>query len=518
MRFLLICAALTAGGLLSAQTTYFASTTPGYEVAQYNVPFAGPISFSLPGGAGWDPSGSDFYYYDSAAEAIRRFDTGTGTPAATALFNVPNPVFGPYVDSLAFDPFVTTDLYAIESGAQVIHKLRRSGLDTLNAAYATGGVLTGPQYAFYPFDLEFDAFGRLFCIGSSGGSISGVFIIDKTTLAATQVVDINSPAGAPFSGPIAFDAMGNLHIGLPPATFGALSPLRIVRFDKADLDVAVNSSGATVLAMNDGTMVVDALDGFPAGGSLAFRTENGQQVLYFAGYTGDVYRSVLATRAFTVFAFGDAPAPNTENFHTALAVESRAGDYRPYSGDATRMLVSMATRDGSFVVQNHALCVLACAGAPSGINSLALTDAPTAMANGVTYRFEVELRDATDTLVTTDAGISVQILSGSGILGGTLYGVAYNGVAVFDDLVLTGGNGSVILRFSLAGTAVVADSAVINVSGGNGGSGSGSLKGNDGGNCSTGDSRANWVALVALAALVAVAARLRGRRLAVAAR
>ncbi|MCC7510040.1 MAG: hypothetical protein IT464_11825 [Planctomycetes bacterium] len=518
MRFLLVCAALAAGGLLSAQSNYFVSTTPGYAVAQHDVPFAGSTSFSLPGGADWDPSGSDFYYYDSAAEVIRRFDTAASAPAATALFTVPNPVFGPYVDSLAFDPFVTTDLYAIESGAQVLHKLRRSGLDTLNPAFGTGGVLTGPQYAFYPFDLEFDTFGRLFCIGSSGGSISGVFLIDKTTLAATQVVDINSPAGAPFSGPIAFDAMGNLHIGLPPATFGALSPFRIVRFDKAALDVAVNSSGATVLAMGDGTMVVDALDGFPAGGSMAFRTEGGQQVLYFAGYTGDVYRSVLATRAFTVFAFGDVPAPNTEHFHTALCVESSTQDFRPYSGDATRVLVSMATRDGSFVVQNHGLCVLACAGAPSSINSLALTDAPTAMTNGVTYRFEVELRDATDALVTTEAGISVQILSGSGTLGGTLYGVAYSGVAVFDDLVLSGGSGSVILRFSLAGTSVTEDSAVIRVSGGNGGSGSSSLKDSGNGNCSTGSDGANWLALLALGALVAVAARLRGRRPAVAAR
>jgi hypothetical protein len=509
MRLLFACAALAAGGLLSAQVSFFTGPASGFEVTQHDIVPPGGGNFSLPGGVAWDPAGPDFYFYDADTTVIRRFDTTLSAPATTPLLTVPNPVFGPYVDSMDFDPFTTTDLYFVESGAQVIHKARRLNADALDTTFGTGGIVTSTPYSFYPFDLEFDAFGRLFVIGSNGSTPeSGVYMIDKSTLAATQVVDIYGPAGANFSGPIAFDASGNLHIGLPPATFGPTDPMRIVRFSKAKLDTAVNSGGATVLDMNDGTLVVDAADGFPTAGSMLFRTEGGAEVLYFVGtHTGDVYRSDISTRAYSVFAFGAAPPAGDVFFATALAAESRTSPFRPYSGDTTRMIVSMVHRDPTFVVLGHGLCEMTSLSSTTLITDLEITDAPGTIANGTAFRFQVELRDSTGGPVGDNAGIEAEVLSGSGTLSGSTYRIASNGVAIFDDLVLSGASGNVILRFSVAGGTGTADSAAINVAASN----SSDTKSNgdsSGSGCTAAGSGGSWLALFVALGLLA-AARLR---------
>jgi hypothetical protein len=506
MRSFFFTAALLAAGCLSAQTVFLHGAAPGFEVTQHDVAPPPPSSFSLPGGAAWDPAGPDFYFYDAEAEAIRRFDTALGAPAAP-LFQVPNLVFGPYLDSFVIDPMQPSDFYAAESGAGVIHKIRRAGPDTLDAGFGNNGVQTGGPYSFSPYDVKFDPFGRLFVIGANfSPAESGVYLLDRATLSATMVVDLSGPGGAPYSGPIAFDSAGNLFVSLPPLTFNPNDTMRIARFSKARLDTVISSAGAQALSMADGTIVVDTGDGFPVANSMSFRNEGGEDVLYFAGtHTADVYRSVPGSRGYTVFAFSAPPPTDHYLYIAGLAIESPDAPFRPYSGDASRMLVVMVERDPMFTVLSHGLCVIKAEGAPQGVDGLELTDTPSVIANGSPFRVQVELRDSAGMPINVNGGVKASILSGSGTLSGTTYRIAGGGTAIFDDLVLDGASGSVILQFQLAGTAVVADSGSITVAGSGAGSGDKRSSESSSG-CSTG--RGGGIALLGLL----VALRLRRAR------
>ena len=87
------------------------------------------------------------------------------------------------------------------------------------------------------------------------------------------------------------------------------------------------------------------------------------------------------------------------------------------------------------------------------------------------------------------------------------YRVTTGGAAVFDDLQLSGATGSVILQFTLAGSAVVVDSSAINISATGGKvSGKSGSSGNSGCSAAAGQ---GWLALLGLLALTLVAARLR---------
>ncbi|MCB9893293.1 MAG: hypothetical protein H6839_02465 [Planctomycetes bacterium] len=508
MKYVLLFAACAVASVLSAQVTYYTGTAGGYAVNEQDVTPLSPPMFGVAGGVAWDPSGSDIYYYDLGSTTIRRFDTNTNMPAATPLYIVPNPGFLPYVDDIEFDETATTDLYFVESGGPYIYKLRRSGVDTLDTSFGAGGAQQSSILNVYPYDLEFDPFSRLFVSGSNIGTSCGVWIVDQTTLSVTPVVDLLTSAGSNSSGPVVFDAAGNMYCLLPP-TFGSSTPMRIVRFAKADVDAAVASAGASPLTVADGTMVVDGTANFPNGGRAALRTEYGKNVLYFTANDGSVLRSDLSTGAFTVFAQAAAPSGTDTNAPSAIAFQS-SGDFRPFSGDTNRLCAFMYSTDTNFTVTASSLCFFDTTAAPSSVDSLAITDAPTSVGNGTPFRFEIELRDAGNTLITADdGGIAVQVLSGSGTLSGTTFRVSTYGAAVFDDLQLSGANGSVILRFSLVGSSVVIDSQVITVSGG---SGSGSSNKNDSSSGCTAGAGNGWLALLALLATALVATRLRRAR------
>jgi hypothetical protein len=505
MRYLILLAALAAPALY-AQFNYYSGSAGGYAVTQHDLVPPTGSNFSAPGGVAWDPAGPDLYFYDADAHTIQRFDTAAQAPAATALFDVPNPVFGPYVDDIEFDPNITTDLYLLESGAQVVHKLRRSGPDSLDAAFGNSGVLTSTMLPMYPYDLCFDGFSRLFCSGadSFGTPVSGVWFVNRDTLAFVQIVDLLTAAGSDISGPIAFDSAGNLFVLLPPPYPNAY-PLRIVKFTKAQVDAAIAAAGTAPLTVGDGVLVVDAGANFPNGGRAAFHHESGVDVLYWTGNMGEVYRSDLSVPAYTQFAFAATPDAGDTNYPSALAIES--GPFRPYSGDTARLATVLVTLDATYVTTQVGLCIFQATGATAAVDSLAITDQPGSVSNGVNFRFEVELRDPADVLMSNETGaVSVQVLSGSGSLGGATYRVTAGGVAVFDDLHFTGASGSVILRFSLAGTGVYVDSPAINVTSDAGGSGSSS---SDNGGCVATDSGRAWPVLAGLLALALVARRWR---------
>ena len=467
-RFLLSAALLASLGALSAQTpTYYSSTALGYEVAQSDLTTAAPSSFEVNGGAAWDPSGSDLYYWDVTNHQVRRFDTTLAQPATAALFDVPAGGFGTYLDAMAFDPANPNDLYLIESVNQVIYKVRRLTLDTLDTSFGTGGVQTSATLSFFLYDIKFDPAGRLMTTGANslGTPVAGVFVVDTATLATTQIVDLLGPGGTDTSGPLAFNEAGDLFVALP-ADFGTTDPMRIVRFSRAQVDAAVASGGATPLTIAEAQVVIGVQDAFPNSGGMDFRTEGGKEILYLLANDGSLYRSDLATRAYALFAQADNAPVGEDHFSSALAIESRTADFRPYSGDPVRIATMMGTRDimtGDHLF--HAVCIVTPAASPGGgIAGLVVTDSPTIIRNGEPFRLAVEFRDGANQLMgTTNGSVSVQIASGSGSLSGDLSGIALGGVAVLDNLVLTGGDGNVVLRLSVVGSSLSAITPAIPV-------------------------------------------------------
>ncbi|MBK9975108.1 MAG: hypothetical protein IPP14_10085 [Planctomycetes bacterium] len=514
MRFCLLLAALAAASL-SAQS-FYSTQAPGFQHSEAVLPTAAPSSYLLHGGADWDPTGTDLYYWDVANGLLRRFDTLLNAPAPMALLTVPAGPFGfTYVDTIAFDSFAPDDLYIGESGNQVIHKVRRSGLDTLDASFGTGGVQTSAAYSFFLFDLKFDPFGRL--LGSAANSFGtpecGVYAFNKNSLAATQVVNMLTTGGCDTSGPIAFDAAGNLYFAAPPTNYG--DPMRLFRWTKAQLDAAINSAGAIVLTVANATILLDWADNFPAAASMGFRTEQGQEVLYIAAGDGRILRSVLSTRAYTQFATAAAPPAGETVFPSALAIESATAPFRPFSGDASRMAVVIGARDAAFDQVRHSIAFFGTVAAPATVASLAVSGLPTSLPNGAAFGATVELRDGAGALLATVNGaVEVAILSGSGSLVGQRLAVATNGVAIFDDLKLSGGSGSVILQFALVGGTATVNSATITIPAGVSG-GSGSTTGGGSGGCSTGGGgggAGNWLVLVGLVALLGLGLRVARRR------
>lgn len=510
MRLTLLLAALCAAGSLYAQP-FFGSNAPGYSFTEYSLPTSAPGSFRIHGGAAWDPTGPDIYYWDVANVVIRRFDTLAGTPAATALFTVPSGGFGPYVDTIAFDES-SNDLYVGESGAQVVHKVRRTGMDSIDPTFGTGGILTSATYTFYLFDFKFDPFSRL--IGSGGNSFGspaecGVYSFNKTTLAATQIINLRVPGGTPISGPIAFDAAGNLFYALPPLFAG--EPMRIAMWKKADLDTAINSAGATVLTMDEATIVIDWTDNFPSAGSMGFRREGNRDILYFTATDGGtVYRADLASHAYTIFAAAGVPHAGEVAFPSALALDSPALGFRPFSGDTARIAVVMGGRDAAFDLVRHSLCLFQPTAAPAGVVSLAVSGLPAGITNGQVFGATVELRDAGGMLMdTTNGAIEVAILSGSGTLARRTLAIAGGGVAIFDELVLTGGSGSVRLSFSLAGGSTTFNSAPIPINAGGGTSGT--SNNDDSNGCVAQADGRNWLALVFIGLVATLVQVRRGR-------
>ncbi|MCC6465037.1 MAG: hypothetical protein IT463_06825 [Planctomycetes bacterium] len=509
MRFLFWLAASLAACGLSAQ--FYSSAAAGYQRSEHSLATAAAGSYLVHGGAAWDPTGTDLYYWDVAGGGVRRFDTTAGTPAAATLFPVPpGPGGFTYVDALAFDPFTPTDLYIGESGNMVLHKVRRSGVDTLDGAFGTGGVQTSAALPVYVFDIKFDPYGRLFAIGSNSfgtPKYSGIYVVNKSTLALTQVVDLLTTGGTDISGPIAFDSTGDLYLGVPPTTPG--DPGRILRWSKAKLDAAVASGGTAKLVAADAATEIDWLDHFPAPHSMEFRKESGADVLYFSDSSGHLYRSVLSTRAYTTFAMAATAPAGSVNFPSVMAIESATAPFRPYSGDTTRLAVVMGTRDGSYNQTAHSICVFKTAASPAGIASLAVSGLPATLANGTPFGAMVELRDAGNALMTTtNASVQVEIFSGLGTLSGRTLTIASAGVAVFDDLSLSGASGSVVLRFSVVGGSTTANTGALAVAA-TGGSANANSDSDDSSGCTTG--KAGLGALVALLAL-ALLGRVRRRR------
>jgi len=422
--FRLILGALCAFAASLAAQPYFVAS-PGYNAAEHTI--ANPPSTTFIGGADWDPTGPDLYYWDGTN--IRRFDTSTNTPAATPLFTVPV-AFGPYVDVMKFDPSTPTDLIVSDSGAFKLYRLRRNGLDTL-ASQSSGTV------NLYIYDLAFDAQGRLLASASDATTYtSGIYLIDPVTLTERLLID-TALYNINGSGPITFDAAGNLYVAAPPV-FGTSSPGELLRFERSVIDNAIASlpptPGPAPLDDADGTLVVSVADNFYGMGRMAFRVEDGQEVLYYTVSGGtSIRRANLTLRQDALFLQGAAAQTGLSNFNSALAL--RGGEYSPFGGGTGRMAAIVGAQNSSWAIVGHAIALIDPVASPSGVASVAITQAPAFIRNGVPFDVTVEIRNGSSTPITSGAAARLSLVGTTGVLMGFTTQAASSGTIVISGVV-----------------------------------------------------------------------------------
>lgn len=409
---------------LAAQPYFVAS--PGYTAAEHTIP--NPPSTTFIGGADWDPTGPDLYYWDGTN--IRRFVTSTNTPAATPLFTVPV-AFGPYIDVMKFDPGTPTDLIVSDSGAFKLYRLRRSGLDTL-ASQSSGTV------NLYIYDLAFDAQGRLLASAADATTFApGIYLIDPVTLTERLLIDL-SLFNVNGSGPITFDAAGNLYSAAPPP-FGSSGPGELLRFSRATLNTAIAAlppvPGPAPLDDSDGTLVISALDNFYGMARMGFRSEDGQEFLYYTISNGtSLRRANLVLREDALFLQGAAPLAGLGNFNSALAL--RSGTYAPFGAGTGRIGVVVGAQNSSFAIVDHAIALIDPAAAPAGVASIAITQRPTFVRNGVPFDVTVEVRNGGGTPIAGGAAARMSLVGTTGQLLGFTTQAGSSGTITLTGLVL----------------------------------------------------------------------------------
>lgn len=174
-------------------------------------------------------NGGDLYYLRTD------FDFGAATPRSTQLlrrtrasgYSDPVSVFD--FGARRFGSFVTVSGNRVYFGESSEGTIRSVGLDG-----------NAPElHAIVPFnfDLAFSPGGEAFVSANTGGFGQGneILHIDLST-GATQVVVTNTND---FSGPVAFDTMGNLFYGGAGSPFAVNPPTDIFRFSGAEISVAL---------------------------------------------------------------------------------------------------------------------------------------------------------------------------------------------------------------------------------------------------------------------------------------
>ncbi len=449
---------LALANALAAQP--YLVSSPGYATTETTI--ANPPATTFVGGADWDPTGSDLYYWDGVN--IRRFDTTTNAPAATPLFTVPV-VFGPYVDVIKFDPFNPNDLYVSESGAFTLYRLTRSGVDSV--ASQSSGVL-----GIYLFDMAFDSAGRLLASGADATTFAaGIYLIDPVTLTERLLIDL-SLLNSNGSGPIAFDAAGNLYSAIPPA-FGSQTPGQLVRFDRAEITAAIlalpPTPGPAPLDDTDATLVIGPLDGFTGMGHMGFRTEDGQEFLYYVVSAGTtIYRASIALKQSAVFMQGAAPLAGLSNFSSVLAIESRTAPFAPFSGGTSRLGLVFGAQNSSFAIVNQAIATVKPAAPATGAASLAITNAPAFLRNGIPFDLTVEVRNSSGAPISTGAAVKITATgAASGQLLGFTVAATAGGIVSFSNLVFAGSDAGfpaqLQLRAELVGVTSMAPALTANL-------------------------------------------------------
>lgn len=441
--FRLLLGALCAFAATLAAQPYFVAS-PGHNAVEHTI--ANPPSTTFIGGADWDPTGPDLYYWDGTN--IRRFNTTTNTPAATPLFTVPV-AFGPYIDVMKFDPSTPTDLIVSDSGAFKLYRLRRNGLDTL-ASQSSGTV------NLYIYDLAFDAQGRLFASASDATTFTcGIYLIDPVTLTERLLID-TAAYNINGSGPITFDAAGNLYVAAPPV-FGTSGPGELLRFERSVVDNAIASlpptPGPAPLDETDGTLVISASDNFYGMARMGFRMEDGQEVLYYTVSNGtSLRRANLTLRQDALFLQGAAAQSGLNNFNSALAL--RSGNFAPFGGGNGRIAAIVGAQNSSWAVVNHAIALIDPAAAPGGVAGVAITQTPAFIRNGVPFDVTVEIRNGSGAPIASGAAARLSLVGTTGVLMGFTTQAASSGTVVISGVVFAAQDSQLPAQVQLRAEAV----------------------------------------------------------------
>ncbi len=189
---------------------------PGFANAKVGVAPGGFV-----GGLDWLPNGHAAIFDGSAVVEV---DVATGATVAT-LYTPPSFVFGSFVK---VDPTGTFLLFG-ESSTQTIVKVPLAG-----------GPAVPVTTLSFNYDCTFSPAGACFVSASPSGA-NDVYRVDVATGATDLIASIPGP-----SGPIAFDAAGDLYLGESTFTFPAPSGQRVFRFSAAQVASAIGPASLTI--------------------------------------------------------------------------------------------------------------------------------------------------------------------------------------------------------------------------------------------------------------------------------
>ncbi|MBZ0135464.1 MAG: hypothetical protein K8I27_03695 [Planctomycetes bacterium] len=433
----------------AAPLAAFFAQPEGYNLAEY--PQSGGV-----GGITWDPAGTDFYADHNGG--IRRFDTSGGLFAGTPLFAAPAAIApAPYAsfDALAIDPNAPNDFYVSYSGNfSRMHKLTRTGADAATLVtsldYSTNGdfvfgLVFVPDLATVPAPLR----GQLVAAASQGfGGAAKLYIVDKTTLALTELADVGTTNG---SGVVAADHEGGLYTTVPPL-FGSFTGALLLKFASTDLAAAV---GGTPVAASQASVLIDSAAAEWNISALSARREGGGTFLYYSTYEhSSVYRMSLATGESRRFIQGfGGVADGYLHFAQggSIAFSSGADDFHPAGGGAVRMGVPFSVYTpgyGSY----HSFFLFDPEPVNVAVATLAVTQAPGGVNHGVPFAVSLQALNSGGTPLLSSVGVVATVNGGGQLRGFTITSRPGDNLVV-DGLVYTTPTlpETITITFSLAG-------------------------------------------------------------------
>lgn len=396
----------------------------GYAVAERTV---GSDAFGGAVGTAVDPTDPDaFYYYDGLT--IRRYDLAAGsaqgdgavvfTPPAPAGFA--NAKGGAYGSFLIFDPADNNSLWFAEASDRNLYVIT---LDSVNRAQAAANrVAFTPSTGFFIYDVAFDLSGTTPRAYVTAGNFSDTEILALTTGPGQFGADvIGSLTGA--SGPLDFDAAGNLYYVFPP--FSGSGPLAgdqalIVRWEAATVAAAQTVGGSPLTEANRDLATERLLtfagqpNVFPSVSSILVRQENGRPIVYAgsndpqgaSGTTTGAIMRIDITQASTNDNLLWMPLQSGAVPGKLAAIQRNAG-FGADSGQWNEILgeyngrIYVTLTEFDFTTSPSSIAMIVPNSTMAEIFALAVTAQPAAEHRNIAFDSTVEVRDAGGNRITS---------------------------------------------------------------------------------------------------------------------
>lgn len=423
---------LTLAAIMFAVATpllAFFGTPAGYTLSEH-------IQSSGASGIAWDPAGSDFYAHHNGG--IRRFDTNTNTFSSTLFF--PAPV-GKYFDHLAIDPTSPNDFYvSYSSGTNAeITKITRTAPDagTVAASFDYSApahyifrLAFVPDIATVPAALR----GQLLIASVDPTFAAGVYLVNKTTLALTKLIDVGTYNG---NGPITFDSQGNVYAAIP-ATYGSFAPAVVRRFEAANVAAAISG---TPVASTQGTDVITGADGVWNITAMSGRREGGQDYIYYSTYEhASIFRFNVKTRESRLFMQGFGGVSDGYSHFAqggSIAFSDPTDDFQPCGGGSVRLAVPFTVYTPGYGFYASVFLVTPASNS-ANVAQLVVSQQPTSINSGVPFSIEVDALDGTGAPANAKVGVIAEA-NGAGSLDGFTVVAGPDDKLNFSGLVYTTG-------------------------------------------------------------------------------